>query len=665
LAFLLASLLAVFIGVVGANRIVSIKESDKLLYEQVTMPLSQMSDVSTAFQRIRVNAVVAAHHKNEAELTDARESILKFRAIIKDTLATFEKATLTDVERKHYNDLLAAREQYAPLLDNVLELAAADKPEEAQALLQGDARKVASRYQAAIDNLQDALTANAKTVSAQNQQLAQTATRIMYAVMALSFLASIIMGILLTRDVMNQLGEDPGYLHEVAQNLAAGNLDGPFRPHKTEGSVYALMLGIVHGMRKQLAFSQGVMQGVAAPFSVFSPEDKTLYTNQPMLDLMEISGRPEDQLGKQSGEYIYGVKGKETLSTKALREKKALFNSLSVTTRGGKVRHVQISSAPFFDEKGELLGTVSIWLDQTEAMEAKQAAESSAEGMKLAADQLEKVVEVVSSASEELSAQVEQCSRGTETQSARVAETATAMEQMNATVLEVAKNASQAAESSAHARTKAEDGAKIVAQVVSGISTMQSVSFTMKEDMGALGKQAEGIGQVMSVISDIADQTNLLALNAAIEAARAGDAGRGFAVVADEVRKLAEKTMTATKEVGEAINGIQAGTRKNLENVERAVVTVEEATGLAKQSGEALQEIVQLVEVATDQVRSIAAASEEQSAASEEINRSIEEINRISSESASAMGQSAQAVGDLAGQAGNLRGLIEKMKTGV
>jgi methyl-accepting chemotaxis protein len=300
-----------------------------------------------------------------------------------------------------------------------------------------------------------------------------------------------------------------------------------------------------------------------------------------------------------------------------------------------------------------------------EANEAKAKAErAKAEGMIAAAHQLEKVVEVVSSASEELSAQVEQSSRGTEVQSTRVAETATAMEEMNATVLEVAKNASQAADSSASARTKAVEGAKIVSLVVNGISTMQNVSLTMKEDMHALGNQAEGIGQVMNVISDIADQTNLLALNAAIEAARAGDAGRGFAVVADEVRKLAEKTMTATKEVGEAISGIQHGTKKNLENVERAVATVEEATALAHQSGDALQEIVRLVEVSTDQVRSIAAASEEQSSASEEINKSIEEINRISSETASAMNQSAQAVGELANQAGQLRTLIEQMKTG-
>lgn len=80
--------------------------------------------------------------------------------------------------------------------------------------------------------------------------------------------------------------------------------------------------------------------------------------------------------------------------------------------------------------------------------------------------------------------------------------------------------------------------------------------------MVGLGGQAENIGKVLGVINDIADQTNLLALNAAIEAARAGDAGRGFAVVADEVRKLAEKTMLATKEVGNAILAIQNSAQK-------------------------------------------------------------------------------------------------------
>ncbi|MYL83591.1 HAMP domain-containing protein [Desulfovibrio aerotolerans] len=300
-----------------------------------------------------------------------------------------------------------------------------------------------------------------------------------------------------------------------------------------------------------------------------------------------------------------------------------------------------------------------------EAEEARKEAEKArTEGMFQAAGELEGVVEVVTTASEELSAQIEQSSRGSEAQAHRVSETATAMEEMNATVLEVAKNASQAAATADTAKHKAEDGAKVVTQVVVSIGEVQTTALELKTDMTTLGKQAEGIGQILNVISDIADQTNLLALNAAIEAARAGDAGRGFAVVADEVRKLAEKTMTATKEVGDAIRGIQAGARKNIGNVENAVQKIDAATQLAGKSGEALNEIVALVDLTTDQVRSIATASEQQSSASEEINRSIDDVSRISAETSDAMQQSARAVGEMAQQAQVLKGLIDQMKDG-
>jgi methyl-accepting chemotaxis protein len=302
-------------------------------------------------------------------------------------------------------------------------------------------------------------------------------------------------------------------------------------------------------------------------------------------------------------------------------------------------------------------------LAMSDAEQAKQLAESKAEDILSAAQKLENVVEIVTSASEELSAQIEQSSRGAEEQARRIGETATSMEEMNATVLEVAKNASNAAHTADQAKVKAEEGSKVVSQVVQGIDQVQHHSQEMKNDMGSLGKQAEGIGQILNVISDIADQTNLLALNAAIEAARAGEAGRGFAVVADEVRKLAEKTMTATKEVGSAIRGIQDGTRKNIDNVERAGKTIEEVTKLANTSGESLREIVTLAEVTTDQVRSIATASEEQSSASEEINHSIEDVNRVSMETSEAMRQSAQAVGELAHQSQILKTLIAEMRS--
>ena len=300
-----------------------------------------------------------------------------------------------------------------------------------------------------------------------------------------------------------------------------------------------------------------------------------------------------------------------------------------------------------------------------EANTAKaQAERAKAEGMLQAAQQLEGVVQVVSSASEELSAQIEQSSRGADEQSGRVRETATAMEEMNATVLEVAKNAQQAADISNQARQQAQEGAQIVNNAGKSIEAVHTQSIAIKEDMDALGKQAEGIGQIMGVIADIADQTNLLALNAAIEAARAGDAGRGFAVVADEVRKLAEKTMTATQEVGQAITGIQQCTRKNIHNVEQAGVSIEEAAKLSAQSGESLKQILEFVHMVNDQVQSIATASEQQSAASEEINHSVEQVATISAETAQAMEQASSAVAELAQQSQALQKLIVEMKNG-
>ncbi len=294
----------------------------------------------------------------------------------------------------------------------------------------------------------------------------------------------------------------------------------------------------------------------------------------------------------------------------------------------------------------------------------EQAERARQEGMHLAAGRLEDIIVAVTGASEDISRQIGQSSQGSEEQARRVSETATAMEEMNATVLEVAQNASQAADTAENARQKAGEGSAIVARVVSGIGEIRQKAMELRDDMTELGKRAEGIGAIMNVISDIADQTNLLALNAAIEAARAGEAGRGFAVVADEVRKLAEKTMTATKEVGEAITGIQQGTRKNIDNVGQAAVGINDTTALAASSGDALAAIVSLVDATTDQVRAIATAAEEQSATTEEINRNVMGISHIASETADALRHSAQALAGLTDQTRKLRLLIDEMQDG-
>ena len=241
-------------------------------------------------------------------------------------------------------------------------------------------------------------------------------------------------------------------------------------------------------------------------------------------------------------------------------------------------------------------------------------------------------------------------------------EAATSKDQMHATVMEVVRCATTAVKTADQARGKAQDGAGVVGQVVQSIEAVQERALALKSDITEMGIKAQGIGQIMNVISDIADQTNLLALNAAIEAARAGDAGRGFAVVADEVRKLAEKTMSATREVEVVIMGIQAGAKLNIDNVEKAVVTINQATTLSNVAGYALGEIVSLVDHTSEKVRSIATASEEQSTASEQIAQRIILVNNICAETAIAMKKSSHSVISLSDQAESLKVMIGQMR---
>uniref|UniRef100_I2Q3L4 Methyl-accepting chemotaxis protein n=1 Tax=Desulfovibrio sp. U5L TaxID=596152 RepID=I2Q3L4_9BACT len=419
---------------------------------------------------------------------------------------------------------------------------------------------------------------------------------------------------------------------------------------------------MVGELKTKLGFAEGVMNGIPTPCGIVGPDCTMLWANRHICDLLEKTAPPETFKGQQSGLFYLGDASRETCSDKALRETQALTMQNEYVSPSGKTLHISVISTPFFDMDGTLLGSISFWTDQTEIHEQQARIAAQNALMAQTADKASLTSDRMASAAQQLSAQIDQANSGAQEQNGRVQETVTAVEEMNATILEVARNAGDTATGAEAARQKAREGADMVTEVVAAVGTVRDAAAALKDKMRGLGQQAHGIGAVLGVISDIADQTNLLALNAAIEAARAGEAGRGFAVVADEVRKLAEKTMHATKEVGEAIAGIQQGTTDTERMVDRAAAAVDQATALAERSGAALTEIVSVVEIAGDQVRAIATAAEQQSATSEEINRAVEAISRIASATADAMAQSAQAVTELAAQAQSLSALVAEIR---
>ncbi len=338
----------------------------------------------------------------------------------------------------------------------------------------------------------------------------------------------------------------------------------------------------------------------------------------------------------------------------AYKTKKSASND-TVTRPKGQHIDVTYSAIPMLSKNGDFNCMLILVTDVTNI---KKTQRTILEVAQTAND----IANRAAAAAEELSAQVEQVNRGADEQRGRTASAAAAIEEMNATVLEVARNAEEARIQAGETQDKASHGAQLVERVVKAMGDVNNVSLSLSENIKALGSQAEAIGSVMSVISDIADQTNLLALNAAIEAARAGEAGRGFAVVADEVRKLAEKTMSATTEVGTSISGIQSSTAANIEQFDKAVKIITEATDLANTSGQALTEIHSLAEGNAQLITGIATAAEEQSATSEEIHMAAEGVSTIADEISSGMNEASSAVRELAMLSSELKTTLNRLQ---
>ena len=279
-------------------------------------------------------------------------------------------------------------------------------------------------------------------------------------------------------------------------------------------------------------------------------------------------------------------------------------------------------------------------------LQLRDAAENAYESASHIATSTESVTEVINS------------------QTYSIEELASAVEETNATVMDTARNTTEVAELVQSTVHSAQRGEQAVTDTISGIQRIAGVVQDATVAMEKLGDSSVQIGQVIQVIEDIADQTNLLALNAAIEAARAGEAGRGFAVVADEVRKLAERTQTATREIGATIKSIQGDTSSAVTAAQSGAEGVQEGIRLAENAGTTLTEIVQNISQVDDLIRQIATAAEQQSATVNQLASSIDNLSLGSKQNLQTIEDVARIAGELDKQSTQVYQIVSEFQLG-
>jgi methyl-accepting chemotaxis protein len=284
----------------------------------------------------------------------------------------------------------------------------------------------------------------------------------------------------------------------------------------------------------------------------------------------------------------------------------AMIEALLALSKGDLSRTVSIGQRR--DEIGALGGAIEVFregiasrsalADEQERLRT-EASRRQREALRRLADDFERTVgshidDALRSASDvkesahhlasladEASRQSEKVASAADEASGNVGSVAASGEELMSSIAEIGRQVAQSSDMS----RKAVDEAKSIDERIKSLATA-----------------AQQIGEVVSLISDIAGQTNLLALNATIEAARAGEAGRGFAVVASEVKALASQTAKATDEISGKIRSMQEATQSSVHAIGSIGLTIADMSSTAQ---------------------AIAAAVEEQGAATSEIARSV------------------------------------------
>jgi methyl-accepting chemotaxis protein len=261
-----------------------------------------------------------------------------------------------------------------------------------------------------------------------------------------------------------------------------------------------------------------------------------------------------------------------------------------------------------------------------------------------------------------LSESVQQVSAAAGHQSEATASMAAAIEELTVSVSHISEAAVETEKLSEGVATLCRSSENQVTSASDGMQRIASAVGEASTKIAGLEARAEQINVIAAAIKEIASQTNLLALNAAIEAARAGEHGRGFSVVADEVRKLAERTASATVEIEQMVQAVQAETKDSTATMSRVAPIVDEGTSLTNQVAESLREIRHRADQTLERVREVANATREQSSASTSIAQRVEGIAQMVEETNASMEETARSASDMRDMSVRLDTLVSSFK---
>lgn len=632
LSFILISVLT---GIMGAYTLVSLKDmetSGAETYEHMTVPISQIGEVSTTFQRIRVIARDAIIAQSPEQISIELQKIEEKRATIDKLADQFSEKAISDDMKKQIEVFKAARSDYRVKFDKMIALAKENKDQEALAMISddGEVGKASKVEQDAIEKMVSMEIANAKDqadLNAKNANATITTTVIViFFIVVISILIGLWISNLITKPIkkaahmIQEMSKghfkerlDIDTADEVGQMAKAMNLFAD----DLQNNVIKAMDNISKGNMDMEIVVKDENDEISPALKKMVENIKALVSDVNKISMAAIEGNLELRADakKHDGDFKKIVDGINELMEAMVEPIKDVIAGMTQIAEG----NLQISISEKY--KGEF-GVL-------------------AESVNSTINSLNSVLTELNTASEQVFTGSSQVSDASQSLSQGATQQASAVEELNASISDVAAQTKENADNADEAKTLA---LKVKENAEAGNRHMDE----MLKSMSNINESSANISKIIKVIDEIAFQTNILALNAAVEAARAGQHGKGFAVVAEEVRNLAARSANAAKETTELIEG--------------SIEKINKGTQITNDTAKALEEIVDGVSKAATLVAEIAALSNEQASSISQISLGVEQVSQVVQANSSTAEQSAAASEELSSQAELLKDMVSSFK---
>ncbi len=188
------------------------------------VPLMRLrGEINQAASEYRLTETLHIYSSNDQQMKEYEKIAKNWADMVAKDIKEINSLLITPAGKEAFQKYLTYRASYRESSSNTLTLSREHKTEQAMALLLGESATAYDNMSTAMSELTKLIEQRADHLS-ENASTAYETSRLIGIILAAASLSlSIVLTLLMVRNVLNQLGKDPGELDAIAQRVVDGD----------------------------------------------------------------------------------------------------------------------------------------------------------------------------------------------------------------------------------------------------------------------------------------------------------------------------------------------------------------------------------------------------------------------------------------------------------